>query len=284
MPRASLWQRLTHQWPAKLLSLLAAFLLWYQLRQTGPVVERAIERPLEIIGLGPDQVAVGVPERVLVRVRGDERTVNGLRPEAVLAYLDLHGLKEGPFSKPVVVQLPAGVVLAAVIPARVEARVEKSAEGEIPLYAFAPNRALVPADGHVRVRGAAPLVARARYALALGPEDRLRVVAVGAAGEPLALEVEPKMTRARFAGPLLTRRELPLALPGPPPSLSVKQAQLPRAIPVVGPPEVLAKLAFVTGEVEWRAGSYVAPIRLKLPEGVYALKAPWGSFVVERVQ
>ncbi len=64
----------------------------------------------------------------------------------------------------------------------------------------------------------------------------------------------------------------------------MKQAQLPRAIPVVGPPEVLAKLAFVTGEVEWRAGSYVAPIRLKLPEGVYALKAPWGSFVVERVQ
>jgi len=284
VPRASLWQRLVHRWPAKLLSLLAAFLLWYQLKQTGPVVERAIERPLEVIGLGPNQVAVGVPDRVLIRVRGEERTVEGLRPEAVLAYLDLHGIQEGPFRKPVVVQLPAGVALAAVIPERVEARVERSDEKTLPLYAFLPGRAVLPQARSVRVRGAASRVARARYALALGEGGALRVVAVDEAGWPLDLKARPETTGTRFAGPLLSRKELPLALPGPPPGLSVRRARIPRSIPVVGPPEALAGLAFVTGSVEWRVGSYVAPIRLRLPEGVYALKEPWGRFVVERVQ
>ncbi len=284
MPRPSLWRRLVHQWPAKLLSLLAAFLLWYQLKETGPVVERAVERPLEVIGLGPDQVAVGVPGKVLVRVRGEERTLEGLRPEAILAYLDLHGVKAGPFSAPVRVQLPAGVSLAAVVPARVEARIEQKAKKELPLFAFAPGRALLPDRDRVEVEGAESQVKDARYALALGPEGGLRVVAVGEGGIPLPLKAIPAAAKARFSGPLLTLKELPLALPGPPPGLSVRRAELPRSVPVVGPPAVLAGLAFVTGEVEWRAGSYVAPIRLKLPKGVFALKAPWGSFVVERVQ
>ena len=60
----------------------------------------------------------------------------------------------------------------------------------------------------------------------------------------------------------------------------MEKVEVPRTVRVVGPPELLADLAFVAGEVEWRAGSYLAPIRLKLPEGVYALDSPWGRFVV----
>jgi len=73
-------------------------------------------------------------------------------------------------------------------------------------------------------------------------------------------------------------------VPAPPAGLSLIKAELPKAVRVVGPPELLADLAFVSGEVEWREGSYVAPVRLKLPEGVYALDRPWGRFVVERVE
>ena len=280
MPRLRLFERLKHRWQAKVLSVLAAFLLWYQLKETGPVVERALERPLEVIGLGPDRVAVGVPERVLVRVRGEARIVEGLRPEAVLAYLDLSGVDEGPFVRPVRVQLPAGVALAGVVPDRVEARVERVLVRELELYAFRPGEALVPEPRRVRVRGPASEVRRAAYALALG-EEALVVVAVDKEGAVLSgLQAEPAEAGVHFAGPLLTLKTLPLALPGPPAGLSVEKVEVPRTVRVVGPPELLADLAFVAGEVEWRAGSYLAPIRLKLPEGVYALDRPWGRFVV----
>ncbi len=280
MPRLRLFERLKHRWQAKVLSVLAAFLLWYQLKETGPVVERALERPLEVIGLGPDRVAVGVPERVLVRVRGEARIVEGLRPEAVLAYLDLSGVDEGPFVRPVRVQLPAGVALAGVVPDRVEARVERVLVRELELYAFRPGEALVPEPRRVRVRGPASEVRRAAYALALG-EEALAVVAVDKEGAVLSgLQAEPAEAGVHFAGPLLTLKTLPLALPGPPAGLSVEKVEVPRTVRVVGPPELLADLAFVAGEVEWRAGSYLAPIRLKLPEGVYALDRPWGRFVV----
>ena len=280
MPRLRLFERLKHRWQAKVLSVLAAFLLWYQLKETGPVVERALERPLEVIGLGPDRVAVGVPERVLVRVGGEARIVEGLRPEAVLAYLDLSGVDEGPFVRPVRVQLPAGVALAGVVPDRVEARVERVLVRELELYAFRPGEALVPEPRRVRVRGPASEVRRAAYALALG-EEALAVVAVDKEGAVLSgLQAEPAEAGVHFAGPLLTLKTLPLALPGPPAGLSVEKVEVPRTVRVVGPPELLADLAFVAGEVEWRAGSYLAPIRLKLPEGVYALDRPWGRFVV----
>ena len=280
MPRLRLFERLKHRWQAKVLSVLAASLLWYQLKETGPVVERALERPLEVIGLGPDRVAVGVPERVLVRVRGEARIVEGLRPEAVLAYLDLSGVDEGPFVRPVRVQLPAGVALAGVVPDRVEARVERVLVRELELHAFRPGEALVPEPRRVRVRGPASEVRRAAYALALGGEA-LAVVAVDKEGAVLSgLQAEPAEAGVHFAGPLLTLKTLPLALPGPPAGLSVEKVEVPRTVRVVGPPELLADLAFVAGEVEWRAGSYLAPIRLKLPEGVYALDRPWGRFVV----
>ena len=280
MPRLRFLERLKHRWQAKVLSVLAAFLLWYQLKETGPVVERAFERPLEVIGLGSDRVAVGVPERVLVRVRGEARVVEGLRPEAVLAYLDLSGVEEGPFVRPVQVQLPAGVALAGVVPDRVEARVERVVERELELHAFRPGRALVPKPQRVRVRGPASEARRAVYALALG-EEPLSIVVVGKDGEVLSgLRALPAQAAVRFAGPLLTLKVLPLALPGPPPGLSVEKLEVPRTVRVVGPPALLADLSFVAGEVEWRVGSYVAPIRLRLPEGVFALDRPWGRFVV----
>lgn len=268
-----------HRWQAKLLSLLAAFLLWYQLKEGGPIVERALERPLEIVGLGPDQVAVGVPDRVIVRVRGDERVIEGLQPEAVLAYLDLTGITEGPFIRPVRVQLPAGVALSAVIPAKVEARVERILEKELLLYAFVPEKAVVPEPRRVKIRGPSGEVQKAVWAVALG--ENLPVMAVDKAGQVLPdVVAEPAQAKPHFQGPLLTLKELPLALPGPPEGLVVEKAEIPRSVRVVGPPELLADLAFVAGEVEWRAGSYVAPIKLKLPEGVYALDRPWGRFVV----
>lgn len=277
-----LWARVKHNWPAKALSLLAAFLLWYQLKSSEPIVERVLKRPLEVIGLGPDRVAVGLPKTVVVRVRGGARRVENLRPEAVVAYLDLSGVKEGPFDRTVEVRLPAGLEAVAVIPARVIGVVDRYAQRQLPLYAFAPKKALVPTPDQVIARGPASALKGAAFALALGP--RLRVQVYDAEGRPLEASARPEAAETRFSGPLLSEKTVPLALPGPPPGLSVVRVEVPRTVTLVGPPEVLAEIEFVAGEVEWRPGSYTAPIRLRLPAGVRALGSVWGHFVVEKVE
>jgi YbbR-like protein. len=281
----SFWERLGHNWLAKLLSLLAAFLLWYQLRESGPAVERTLERPLEVIGLGKDRLPVGVPKMVLVRVKGTARIVEGMSPDAVVAYLDLSGVEEGPFDRPVRVQIPAGLELAEVTPARIQARVERIGRAVVALEAFVPGEAVLPREVSVAVKGAASQVARARMALAVGIEvgKPLGVAVFDAEGRPVeGLEVVPAKINPRFTGPLFSLREVPLALPGPPPGLVVKQAVVPPKVKLVGPPEALAAIGFVSGEVEWREGSYLTPVRLRLPKGVYALGSVWGRFVVER--
>jgi hypothetical protein len=278
-----LWARLKHNWPAKALSLLAAFLLWFQLKSSEPIVERVLKRPLEVIGLGPDRVAVGLPKTVVVRVRGEARRVENLRPEAVVAYLDLSGVEEGPFDRAVEVQLPAGLEAVAVIPARVIGAVDHYLERRLPLYAFAPKKALVPRPEAVTVVGPASAMENAGFALALGPGLGVRVF--DAEGRPIeAATANPEAAELRFSGPLLSEKAVPLALPGPPPGLSVVRVEAPRTVTLIGPPEALAALDFVAGEVEWRPGSYTAPIRLRLPEGVRVLGPVWGRFVVEKVE
>jgi hypothetical protein len=99
-------------WPALLLSFLAALAVWYSLKERAPVVERALSAPLQVVGLEGDRVAEGVPREVLLRLRGPAPLVEGTPP--VSAYLDLSGA-EGAFSREVRVAAPRGVeVLEAV--------------------------------------------------------------------------------------------------------------------------------------------------------------------------
>lgn len=39
-------------WGSFLIALLAAFAVWYSLRERAPVVERAVSVPLQVVGLG----------------------------------------------------------------------------------------------------------------------------------------------------------------------------------------------------------------------------------------
>jgi diadenylate cyclase len=113
-PRPSAWRpcgpgsrrRCMRDWPALLLSFLAALAVWYSLKERAPVVERALSAPLQVVGLEGDRVAEGVPREVLLRLRGPAPLVEGTPP--VSAYLDLSGA-EGAFSREVRVAAPRGV-------------------------------------------------------------------------------------------------------------------------------------------------------------------------------
>jgi YbbR domain-containing protein len=279
--------RLLHNLPAKLLALLASTLLWFQLRESQPVTERSLTRPLQVLGLAGDRVAVGLPAQVQLRLRGPSRLLEGSNLSPINAYVDLSGVDSGEFTRDVRVGLPAGVELVSLEPARVEARVERYETKTLPVFAYSPSQVLTVVPSVVEARGPLSLVAQAYRAIgyAEGGSDLVLLTAVDAEGKPLeSLILTPDRVRVTERGPLLTRRTLPLRLQRAPQGWRVLEASLPPSVEVQGDPQVLQRLERIEARVPLRSGRFEAPLELLLPEGVQAVNEVTGTFRIERVQ
>lgn len=284
MRPSELLRRALHNWPIKLAALLTALVLWYQLREVEPVVERSLERPLEVVGLGEDRAVVGLPETVTVRFRGTARIALNLNPGAVIAFVDLSGVDEGPFVANVQVRAPSGVHVVEVVPAKVEARVERLGAGVLPVEVFAPGSVVTFTPESVEMRGPASLVERARAAVGvdLTAEGTVRLVAFDDAGVPLPeLTLEPDTAQIQFRSPTLARKEVELVLLPAPRDLHPVRVEAPQRVTVVGPPAVLDQISAVQAQAEWRVGEYTAPLELLLPPDVDVIGAVLARLKVE---
>lgn len=279
--------RLLHNFPAKLLALLASTLLWFQLRESQPVTERSLSRPLQVLGLAEDRVAVGLPAQVQLRLRGPSRLLEGSNLNPINAYVDLSGVDSGEFAREVRVGLPAGVELVGLEPARVEARVERYETKTLMVFVYNPSQSLTVEPSMVEARGPMSLVAQAYRAVGLaeGNGDVVLLTAVDIEGKPLGdLILTPDRVRITERGPLLTRRMLPLRLQKAPQGWRVLEASIPPSVEVQGDPQVLRHLERVEARVPLRTGRFEAPLELLLPEGVQAVSGLTGTFRIERVQ
>ena len=284
MRPSELLGRLLHNWPIKLAAVLTALVLWYQLREVEPLVERSLERPLEVVGLGEDRAVVGLPKTVTVRFRGTARIVENLNPGAVVAFIDLSGANGGPFAANVQVRAPSGVQIVEVVPAKVEARVEHLGAGVLPVEVYAPGSVVTFEPDSVEMRGPASLVERARAALGvnLSAEDTVRLVAFDGAGTPLPeLTLHPDTARITFRFPTLVRKEVDLVLLPAPRDLHLVQVEAPSKVVLVGPPGVLEQITAVQAQAEWRVGEYTAPLELLLPPDVDAIGVVLARLKVE---
>lgn len=279
--------RLLHNLPAKLLALLASTLLWLQLRESQPVTERSLTRPLQVLGLAGDRVAVGLPAQVQLRLRGPSRLLEGSNLNPVNAYVDLSGVDSGDFTRDVRVGLPAGVELVSLEPARVEARVERYETKTLMVFVYNPSQSLTVEPSLVEARGPMSLVAQAYRAIGYteGNSDVVLLTAVDIEGKPLGdLILTPDRVRITERGPLLTRRTLPLRLQRAPQGWRVLEASIPPSVEVQGDPQVLRRLERIEARVPLRAGRFEAPLELLLPEGVQVVNGATGTFRIERVQ
>lgn len=279
--------RLLHNLPAKLLALLASTLLWFQLRESQPITERSLTRPLQVLGLAKDRVAVGLPAQVQLRLRGPSRLLEGTNLNPVNAYVDLSGVDGGDFIREVRVGLPAGVELVSLEPARVEARVERYETKTLMVFVYNPSQSLTVEPSLVEARGPMSLVAQAYRAIGYteGPSDVVLLTAVDIEGRPLGdLILTPDRVRVTERGPLLTRRTLPLRLQKAPQGWRVLEASIPPSVEVQGEPEALRRLERIEARVPLRSGRFEAPLELLLPEGVQVVNGVTGTFRIERVQ
>jgi hypothetical protein len=255
-------------WPALLLSFLAALAVWYSLKERAPVVERALSAPLQVVGLEGDRVAEGVPREVLLRLRGPAPLVEGTPP--VSAYLDLSGA-EGAFSREVRVAAPRGVEVLEVRPARVEGRVEALLSRPLPVEVLAQGVWVRTEPAFVEARGPRSQVEAAVAAIGLDQGEEVALTAFGPEGPLPAVSLSPPKARVVAREEPLFRKVLPLVLKAPEGLQVLDYA--PKEVEVVGPREVLEGLEEVEARPQegFRPGEVAGPFLLTLPPGVRPL-------------
>ena len=90
------WQEmmihLKRNWPAKILSLLAAIVMWFFImRDQNPVMEVSYTVPVQVQNLAANYIIEDAPQYVRVTLSGPRDTIINLKSENLKAYIDASG-------------------------------------------------------------------------------------------------------------------------------------------------------------------------------------------------
>ncbi|MBS3967223.1 MAG: hypothetical protein KGZ60_08240 [Truepera sp.] len=281
-------RRLTNHWPRKLGALVLAVMVWFFVAtDEAAITQRTLLVPVSVEGLGPNQVAVGVPELVEVTVSGQAVRIEALRAEGLYAFLDLRGVG-GAFDRPVRVLPPQGVSLVRVMPNEVigfvEAMVSKSVPVRIALFADVPADAVFSVQvepSTVTVKGQSQQVAQVIAASGLD-EGRagsrvVRLYPADALGQPVGgVALEPSEATVTIVEESVLHSRvvrLAVALPEVSPFVVESSSLSHEQITVIGSRHAVLGLTALEGVVDvptaLQPGTlYTLRVRPLLPDGV----------------
>lgn len=299
-----LWRRLLHNLPAKVLALGAALTLWFVATADRRAnVEQGYDVPVTVSdttggrGVGTRAVSDLTPATVRVTLSGRPERLRELSGDAIEAVVDVTGVPEGSFTRPVTVQAPTGTALRRQTPERVQGFVDTlltrtlpvtlsvatPSETSVPRYTVTPGEAAVSGPG--RVVATVQRLVSSPLSLAPGEDHEAPLIALNAAGQPVrgVTTAPSSVTVRRLDTGELPVKSLRVVLNDPPPGLRVVSASVqPGSVRVVAAPELLARLREIPGTVAYREGTYTAPVSLRLPAGVQALEPVNVRLSVER--
>lgn len=292
------------RWGRAWLQFLGFFVLalfvWFAIEseQSG-VVQRALEVPLAVTGLGVDRVPIGVPDSVIVIVSGLSTTVERLRPESFDAFIDLREVT-GDFDVAVRVIAPQGIEVTEVTPARVIGGTEALDSRLVPLrlsllgaQAATDGLRLRVQPSEVIVSGQETRIARVSFVTAVldtvsetEPTTVTGLFAVDAGGLPVqGVRITP--AEAAVVGgrePLLYSRRLPVdpVFITPEPFTTRDVSLSGSDLLIAGPREAIVPLerVEVRAEVPAETGAYRLELEPVLPDGVAALEELSADLVV----
>jgi len=282
--------RLVRNWPRKLVALAAAFGFWWLVgTTTTTITQRSFVIPLQVEGVEAEDLAVGVPDVVEVSVSGPGPRIDRLRPDQLLALLDLTDVT-GDFERQIVVQTPQEVRLLSVTPSSVIGFLETVAQRTIPvevgIVGAPPDGTVVRAAAtppQVRMTGRQQQLDRVARAVAfVDPSGgRATVIALDGAEQPVAgIAFDPPAVQVAVGSREVLYTAAVLVELAAPADAAIVSATLTRpTATLAGPQAALAELESVTATVEPLTGEvapgrYTLPVRLELPDGVVAVSTP----------
>lgn len=286
------WRRLRHNLGPKMLSLLAALVLWwFSTGDQRALVQQSYDVPItrrDNTGGDEQRTISGLnPETVRVTLTGRPERLREVRATNIEAVVDVTGLPAGSFNRPLSVTPPADTRLSRLTPDRVQGFVDSQltrtmtvtlsvaapSEDSLPRYDVQPSR--VQARAPSRVLEQVSRVTTSPVLLGAGEEREAPLIAFDAGGKVLEdVRLNPaSVTVRRIDTGVLPIKLLPIKLQPPPEGLRVVSASLqPSTVRVVAAPELLARLREVSGRVEYQTGNYTLPVLLDLPAGAQALE------------
>lgn len=124
-------EKLTENWPAKAICLVAACFLCI-FNQYSSLEQRSVPVSLEVIQDGEMICTTHIPSSVSVTIKTTSENIGQVSPEGIVAKLDLsYFVEEGNFDAPVFVELPANLKVldplqVTVIPENIRVRLERN--------------------------------------------------------------------------------------------------------------------------------------------------------------
>lgn len=128
---------LKRNWPAKLLSLLAAIVMWFFImRDQNPVMEVTYTVPVQVQNLKDNYIIEDAPDTVRIVLSGPRDTIISMKADNLRAYIDASGVKPGQNNVTIGFTPPAGMSLVEVEPYTITINVDEYAERKIPVEIF----------------------------------------------------------------------------------------------------------------------------------------------------
>ncbi|WP_045234374.1 CdaR family protein [Deinococcus pimensis] len=287
------WRRTLHNLPQKIVALLVAMGLWYvatsDRRET---VESSFTTQLRVLDEtrgegGVDRRSVsGLERNVRVTISGPRRRLANVSSDDINASVDVTGVREGPFSEPINVQVPEGLRLVRFAPSVASGFVDAEVTRTLPVrlsLTNLPERALprfdvsprsVQVTGAQRVVESVASVITVPVSLARGASAEARLLAIDENGRPVTdVRVSPATVTVERTDPGdLPIKTVPVELPPVPQGFEVVSVEIePPQARLLGEPGALANVSRVVAGVTYREGRYDARANLRLPNGVRSL-------------
>ena len=125
---------LKRNWPAKLLSLLAAIVMWFFImRDQNPVMEVTYTVPVQVQNLDSHYIIEDAPDVARIVLSGPRDTIMSIKADNLRAYIDASGVKPGQNNVTINFTPPAGMNLVEVKPDNIIINVDEYAEKTIPV-------------------------------------------------------------------------------------------------------------------------------------------------------
>ena len=132
------WQEmmihLKRNWPAKILSLLAAIVMWFFImRDQNPVMEVSYTVPVQVQNLAANYIIEDAPQYVRVTLSGSRDTIINLKSENLKAYIDASGVSTGQNNVTIHFNPPSGMNIVEIKPDTVTINVDEFASKKLPV-------------------------------------------------------------------------------------------------------------------------------------------------------
>lgn len=127
-------KHLKHNWPAKILAIIIATIMWFFImKEQNPVITASYTVPVQVQNLNAQYIADGVPKEIRVTLQGPRNSILSMNHKLLKAYVDLENLRPGQSNVSIIFNAPSGTTVVDMKPETIAVDIDEYAERQMPV-------------------------------------------------------------------------------------------------------------------------------------------------------